>query len=533
MRLGAIFVAICMALVAASAGATVYLGFGFSATEAIIAALSVLTALGLYGTVATRLGVRSMVGSQLGELSRSNFELARQATELSRRLSAVEGRMDTVQHRARAATDPLAVEISELSTLVRQLAETVATYETRFADMAKAAAAPPAPAAAPVPMVAAPPPAVAAPPPVAAAPAPVEEPAPPVSPAPAAVAPAVAPAEPTAPSPTSAPEIVAARPEPVIAAAVADTICADEARLAIIRSAIDANRIDLYLQPIVTLPQRKVRYYEAMSRLRTEAGDVLLAADFIPQAQCAGLMANVDNLVVFRCVQVLRRLLLKNRDIGLFCNLSESTLTDAAVFQQLLDFLEANRAIAPSLVLEFTQSALRSAGAIENESLSALADQGYRFSLDNLQDLRIEPRDLAARGFRYIKVPGHLLLDPKDTAADIHPADLSDLLGRCGIDLIAEKIESEAMVVDLLDCEVRFGQGFLFSPPRPVRAEALQGIADRGDVIVRDTGIPSDAPAPGPAARHSFDETAAANGAANSPHTTGLAQLARRAAGRN
>jgi len=25
---------------------------------------------------------------------------------------------------------------------------------------------------------------------------------------------------------------------------------------------------------------------------------------------------------------------------------------------------------------------------------------------------------------------------------------------------------------------VRFGQGFLFSPPRPVRAEALQGGAD-------------------------------------------------------
>jgi len=52
---------------------------------------------------------------------------------------------------------------------------------------------------------------------------------------------------------------------------------------------------------------------------------------------------------------------------------------------------------------------------------------------------------------------------------------LADLLARSGIDLIAERIESEAMVVDLLDYDVRFGQGFLFSPPRPVRAEALQG----------------------------------------------------------
>ncbi len=30
-------------------------------------------------------------------------------------------------------------------------------------------------------------------------------------------------------------------------------------------------------------------------------------------------------------------------------------------------------------------------------------------------------------------------------------------------------------MVDLLDYDVRFGQGNLFSPPRPVRAEALQG----------------------------------------------------------
>ena len=60
-------------------------------------------------------------------------------------------------------------------------------------------------------------------------------------------------------------------------------------------------------------------------------------------------------------------------------------------------------------------------------------------------------RDLAARGFRYVKIPGNLLLNPKEAASDIHPADLSDLLGRFGIDLIAEKIESEAMVVDLLD----------------------------------------------------------------------------------
>jgi cyclic-di-GMP phosphodiesterase TipF (flagellum assembly factor) len=516
MRLGAVFIAVCMVVIAACAGATVYLGFGFTGTEAIIVALSVLTALGLYNTFSTRMGVRSMVGSQLSELSRSNFELARQMNDLSRRLSAVEGRVEGVQHRARAAIDPLAVEISELGTLVRQLAETVANYEARFGEAAQSAPAPsPAQPAAtlptPAPLLPAAPVAAAPEPAPAAVPVPtlVEDIVQAMSPTPIAV--------PAPPPPAPAPV-----PQPVNAAAVNAANAEDEARLAAIRSAIDANRIDLYLQPIVTLPQRKVRYYEAMSRLRTETGEVLLAADFIPQADRAGLMPKIDNLVVFRCVQVVRRLLLKNRDIGLFCNLSESTLTDGPVFQQLLEFLDANRAIAPSVVLEFTQSALRSVGPIENESLSALADRGFRFSLDNLQDLRVEPRDLAARGFRYVKIPGNLLLNPKDAASDIHPADLSDLLGRFGIDLIAEKIESEAMVVDLLDYDVRFGQGFLFSPPRPVRAEALQGIADRGDVIVRETGAGDDAP-PDTTARNG--EAPVANGAGNGSRTTGLAQL--------
>jgi cyclic-di-GMP phosphodiesterase TipF (flagellum assembly factor) len=308
------------------------------------------------------------------------------------------------------------------------------------------------------------------------------------------------------------------------AAATADKL--QEQLLASICNAVDANRIDLYLQPIVTLPQRKVRYYEAMSRLRTEQGEVLPAADFIAPAESAGLMPKIDNLVVFRCVQVVRRLLLKNREIGLFCNLSGSTLTDAAVFQQLLEFLEANRAIAPSIVLEFTQSFVRSAGPLENESLAALAERGFRFSLDNLQDLRLEPRELATRGFRFVKVPGGLLLNRGGTATtDIHPADLSDLLGRFGIDLIAEKIESEGIVVDLLDCDVRFGQGFLFSPPRPVRAEALQGIADRGDVVAHGIAAP-DAAAAGVFARAAGEATATE--ANNGKRAGGISQLARR-----
>jgi cyclic-di-GMP phosphodiesterase TipF (flagellum assembly factor) len=247
--------------------------------------------------------------------------------------------------------------------------------------------------------------------------------------------------------------------------------------IAVIRSAIESSRIELYLQPIVTLPQRRVRYYEALSRLKTETGDVVAAGEFLEFAQTGGLLPKLDNIALLRCVQVVRRLQLKSREVGLFCNLSMATLTDSG-FAQMLEFVEANRAIASSLVFEFSQAAVRAMGPIEYESLAALAERGFRFSMDNLTDLRLEPRELTERGFRFIKAPAALLLDRIGAAAtDIHPADLSDLLGRFGIDLVADHIEAEAAVVDVLDYDVRFGQGFLFSPPRPVRAEALQNAA--------------------------------------------------------
>ncbi|HUI97061.1 MAG TPA: EAL domain-containing protein [Xanthobacteraceae bacterium] len=314
--------------------------------------------------------------------------------------------------------------------------------------------------------------------------------------------------------------------------------------IAMIKAAVDANRIDLFLQPIVTLPQRKVRYYEAVARLRVGDGEPVMAADFLPFAEAAGLMPQIDNLMLFRCVQVVRRLLAKNREIGLFCNISASTLADSRTFPQFSEFMEANKAIAPALVFEFTQGALRAMGPIENESLAALAARGYRFSLDNVTDLRIEPRGLAERGFRFLKVQASLLLNRVGGAmTDIHPQDVAGLLARHNIDLIAAKIESEAAVVDLLDYDVKFGQGFLFSPPRPVRPEVMQGVGDRNDVVVREGGVASGA-VPGQAAAQARTQVAAQAAAQSGPPAPGqpptithrvssLAQLARGVVARN
>jgi cyclic-di-GMP phosphodiesterase TipF (flagellum assembly factor) len=432
VRISAIFIAICMVLIAASVGFVVYLRFGMTGAESFLIGLGVLTALAVYNAVAARVRDRAEVSDQIATVSRGAADMARQLAEFGRQLGTVETKIDAVVDKALASAQPLAAEIEELSTLVKHLADSVAAHETALAGATGRERIAPA--------------------------------------MPATVAAAAAAA--LRPNADGLPGAAAA---PVFGAVAAFAGLDQAGIAAAIKSAIDAGRIDLYLQPVVTLPQRKVRYYEALSRLKADNGDLVAAGDFITFAEAGGLMPKLDNLTVLRCVQVVRRLLLKNRDIGLFCNMSSATLTDSG-FPKLLEFIEANRAIAPSLVFEFTQSAVRAMGPIEHESLAALAERGFRFAMDNLTDLRVEPRELNERGFRFVKAPAALLLNRIGAAStDIHPADFSDLLGRFGIDLIAERIEAEGSVVDLLDYDVRFGQGFLFSPPRPVRAEALQG----------------------------------------------------------
>ena len=86
----------------------------------------------------------------------------------------------------------------------------------------------------------------------------------------------------------------------------------------------------------------------------------------------------------------------------------------------------------------------------------------------------VEPKELAERSLRFLlKAPEKLLFNKIGAEqSDIH--HLEDLLARSSIDPIAGRIENENTVVDLLDFEARFGQGFLFSPSRPVCGEAPQ-----------------------------------------------------------
>ncbi len=241
-----------------------------------------------------------------------------------------------------------------------------------------------------------------------------------------------------------------------------------------VRRSLEENRIDIYLQPVVSLPQRKVRFYEALTRLRAADGTIIMPSQYMQVAEPAGLMSVVDNVLLFRCIQILRSLSNKAQDIGVFCNLSRETLQDQIFFAHFIEFMQQHKELGGTLIFEISQETLEQGTPAEIANLSQLADLGFTFSMDKVTTLDIDFASARARQVRHFKVPASLLLaDPAKSGARVHPGDLKELLARFGLNLIAERVEHERDVIRLLDHDVDYGQGFLFGEPQQIRDTLL------------------------------------------------------------
>jgi cyclic-di-GMP phosphodiesterase, flagellum assembly factor TipF len=254
------------------------------------------------------------------------------------------------------------------------------------------------------------------------------------------------------------------------------------ALLETVRAALAENRVDLYLQAVVSLPQRRTVFYESFSRLRDATGRVMMPAEYLSVAEPEGLMPAIDNLLLFRCVQIVRRLAKSDRKIGIFCNVALGSLGDETFFPQFLEFLAENKDMAGSLIFELGQGAFDRRGAVEARNMAKLADLGFRFSLDKVVDLDLNFADLARADVKFVKVSADVLLNQLmelggrltlRSLKDINAADFADLTRRYGVELIAEKVETERQVVDILELNIAYGQGNLFAEPRPIRDSIL------------------------------------------------------------
>ncbi len=239
-----------------------------------------------------------------------------------------------------------------------------------------------------------------------------------------------------------------------------------------INRARDENRFELFFQPIVPIADHvdPIPKYEILLRMRDEAGEYLPPNAFIPAAERYNLMPSLDRWVI---EQVFDHLVCRSSDEAhrytLTVNLSGTTLNDARFLEYMLKRLEEARLPKAALCFEVTETA-----AIANLShvvhcMQMLRAQGCQFALDDFGSGLSSLTYLKNLPVDYLKIDGGFIRNVNRESADHSVVEaIAHMAAALDIKTIAERVESEQVLIRLGQLGIRYAQGFFVAEPRPV-----------------------------------------------------------------
>lgn len=234
-----------------------------------------------------------------------------------------------------------------------------------------------------------------------------------------------------------------------------------------IKGAIKSDRIEMLLQPIVSLPQRKRRHCECFSRIKDEDGEIIVPENYLEIAKDEKLISIIDNTLVFRSVQMLRKALKKSYSMNFFCNIAIESLKSKKFSEGIIEFFNGDPRLGRHIIFELDDRRLKQEMNELFPTLEFLANNGCRFSLEGIENLKdVDLKLLKKGGFAFIKIEVKQLMKfiaEQDGRKMVK--EFKKEADKLEIDVILTKIEEENQLVELLDFHIDYGQGYLFGAP--------------------------------------------------------------------
>ena len=242
---------------------------------------------------------------------------------------------------------------------------------------------------------------------------------------------------------------------------------------------IDDEQFMLYCQPIVPLsspdsskvPQQ--HHYEILIRKISLDGNIMLPTTFIPSAERYLLMPNIDRWVIKNTFSTYRKLLNMSGEKCNYVfsiNLSGTSLGD----KSLLGYIREQfviYAIPPECIcFEITETA-----AIVNlkntiSLFSALRKLGCSFALDDFGSGMSSFMYLKNFEVDYLKIDGSFVKDMHENKIDhAMVRSIHSVAEAMNIKTVAEFVENKAILKELKNIGVHYGQGLYLGEPVPIK----------------------------------------------------------------
>ena len=245
-----------------------------------------------------------------------------------------------------------------------------------------------------------------------------------------------------------------------------------------LRVAIKEKQFELHYQIISELENTKTIGFEALLRWSHPTKGLLSPSEFLFMAEETGMILEIEIWVIQEVCSQLKRwknsIEYKNAFIGV--NLSGRHLNQSNQLNQLIELIKVNTIEPQRLILEFNESAFSQHSEVALKSLKKLKAFGVKLALDDYGAGLSSFNFLHGYPFEFIKLDRSFIktLNGDNNNLSLVKA-LHELGSKFGYRLVAEGIESEAMLEKLKTVGCEFGQGFHIS--RPGRIGKTEGEA--------------------------------------------------------
>lgn len=236
-----------------------------------------------------------------------------------------------------------------------------------------------------------------------------------------------------------------------------------------LRAAIESHAFEIEYQPIVILHSRRIAGVEALLRWRHPSRGDIPPSTFLPVADDLGLSPALGRWVLLEaCKQVKawQDQVVRARALTLTVNISRAQLRQPSLVADVANALEISGIDPRRLVLEVSDAVLLDDAGTALSRLQSLKSLGVRIAIDDFGARQAALHQLPRIPVDILKIDKAFIDRVGRTGAGVSVAHVVLALGKSmRLRTVAEGVEAEEQVAELLRLKCEFGQGMLFSRP--------------------------------------------------------------------
>ncbi len=238
-----------------------------------------------------------------------------------------------------------------------------------------------------------------------------------------------------------------------------------------VQDAFARDALCVAFQPVVSIADGSVSYYESLVRCTMPDGTQLRPDEFLPAVERVGLMGRLTRWVVSQAIERVNEV----PGIAISVNLSESDLVDPLLLDDVESLLEEASSSTDSVVFEIAEPTLLANLADGREWMDRLARHGARFVLDDFGSgagVFVLLREPHIEQVKLSRTVMHALAQESATQGFV--SAMRELIESQGRIAVASYVESESMLAHAEAAGFTWAQGFEFSEPTPNLVELVE-----------------------------------------------------------